>query len=138
MDGGEGVDVGVTEGQRALLLHGARVAVVPACSAARYPSIAGQSAALRASLNTVTAYVRVAAAYTAWMVFFERRPWPTLTLIVSLEAIFLSTFVMIVQNRQAAFAKARARWSSASRGRRQPPRSSRCRWSASGRGPRTV
>jgi uncharacterized membrane protein len=27
----------------------------------------------------------------------------TLTLIVSLEAIFLSTFVMIGQNRQAAF-----------------------------------
>ena len=30
-------------------------------------------------------------------------PWPKLTLIVSLEAIFLSTFVMIGQNRSAAF-----------------------------------
>jgi uncharacterized membrane protein len=41
--------------------------------------------------------------FTAWMLFIERSPWPTLTLIVSLEAIFLSTFVMIGQNRQAAF-----------------------------------
>ncbi|HET7278800.1 MAG TPA: DUF1003 domain-containing protein [Dermatophilaceae bacterium] len=43
-----------------------------------------------------------------WMLVFERSPWPTLTLIVSLEAIFLSTFVMIGQNRQAAFAAAKA------------------------------
>ena len=43
-----------------------------------------------------------------WMVLFERSPWPTLTLIVSLEAIFLSTFVMIGQNRQAAFQQAKA------------------------------
>jgi uncharacterized membrane protein len=35
-------------------------------------------------------------------------PWPTLTLIVSLEAIFLSTFVMIGQNRQSAFQQAKA------------------------------
>ena len=33
---------------------------------------------------------------------------PTLTLAVSLEAIFLSTFVMIAQNRQGAFAQAKA------------------------------
>jgi len=38
----------------------------------------------------------------------EKSPWPTLTLIVSLEAIFLSTFVMIGQNRQAAFQQAKA------------------------------
>jgi len=38
-----------------------------------------------------------------WMLVFEKSPWPTLTLAVSLEAIFLSTFVMIGQNRQAAF-----------------------------------
>jgi uncharacterized membrane protein len=43
-----------------------------------------------------------------WMVFAERSPWPTLTLIVSLEAIFLSTFVLIGQNRQAAFQQAKA------------------------------
>jgi uncharacterized membrane protein len=42
------------------------------------------------------------------MLFIERSPWPTLTLIVSLEAIFLSTFVMIGQNRQAAFQQAKA------------------------------
>ena len=34
-----------------------------------------------------------------WMTLIEVKPWPTLTLIVSLEAIFLSTFVMISQNR---------------------------------------
>ena len=34
--------------------------------------------------------------------------WPTLTLTVSLEAIFLSTFVMIGQNRQASFQQAEA------------------------------
>jgi uncharacterized membrane protein len=49
-----------------------------------------------------------AAGFALWMIFFERSPWPTLTLIVSLEAIFLSTFVMIGQNRQAEFAKAKA------------------------------
>jgi uncharacterized membrane protein len=46
--------------------------------------------------------------FTVWMLVFERSPWPTLTLIVSLEAIFLSTFVMIGQNRQAAFQQAKA------------------------------
>jgi uncharacterized membrane protein len=43
-----------------------------------------------------------------WMIFFEKSPWPTLTLVVSLEAIFLSTFVMIGQNRQATFQQAKA------------------------------
>src|SRR3954465_1434119 len=43
-----------------------------------------------------------------WMLVFEKSPWPTLTLVVSLEAIFLSTFVMIGQNRQAAFHQAKA------------------------------
>ena len=46
--------------------------------------------------------------FVVWMVVFEASPWPTLTLIVSLEAIFLSTFVMIGQNRQAAFQQAKA------------------------------
>ena len=40
--------------------------------------------------------------------FVESDPWPRLTLIVSLEAIFLSTFVMIGQNRQAEFQRAKA------------------------------
>ena len=46
--------------------------------------------------------------FAAWMLFIEKSPWQTLTLIVSLEAIFLSTFVMIGQNRQAAFQQAKA------------------------------
>jgi uncharacterized membrane protein len=46
--------------------------------------------------------------FAAWMLFIEKSPWPTLTLIVSLEAIFLSTFVMIGQNRQSAFQQAKA------------------------------
>jgi uncharacterized membrane protein len=46
--------------------------------------------------------------FAAWMLLFEKSPWPRLTLIVSLEAIFLSTFVMIGQNRQAAFQQAKA------------------------------
>ena len=46
--------------------------------------------------------------FAGWMVWLEKSPWPTLTLVVSLEAIFLSTFVMIGQNRQADFASAKA------------------------------
>ena len=46
--------------------------------------------------------------FTVWMLFGEGNPWPTLTLAVSLEAIFLSTFVMIGQNRQAAVQQAKA------------------------------
>ena len=49
-----------------------------------------------------------AVAFGVWMVLVESSPWPTLTLVVSLEAIFLSTFVMIGQNRQAAFQQAKA------------------------------
>ena len=52
-------------------------------------------------------YLHVAL-FTVWMLVIESKPWPTLTLIVSLEAIFLSTFVMIGQNRQAAFQQAKA------------------------------
>ena len=46
--------------------------------------------------------------FLVWMLFVEINPWPTLTLGVSLEAIFLSTFVMIGQNRQAAYQQAKA------------------------------
>jgi len=52
-------------------------------------------------------YIHVVA-FASWMIFLEKSPWQTLTLIVSLEAIFLSTFVMIGQNRQGAFAAAKA------------------------------
>jgi uncharacterized membrane protein len=47
-------------------------------------------------------------AFACWMLLVEASPWPTLTLVVSLEAIFLSTFVMIGQNRQAVFQQAKA------------------------------
>jgi uncharacterized membrane protein len=47
-------------------------------------------------------------AFVVWMLVVEKSPWPTLTLVVSLEAIFLSTFVMIGQNRQAAFQQKKA------------------------------
>jgi uncharacterized membrane protein len=52
-------------------------------------------------------YVHIVA-FAAWMIFVEADPWPKLTLLVSLEAIFLSTFVMIGQNRQSAFQLAKA------------------------------
>jgi uncharacterized membrane protein len=49
-----------------------------------------------------------AALFAVWMLFLEKSPWPMLTLVVSLEAIFLSTFVMIGQNRQSAFQQVKA------------------------------
>jgi uncharacterized membrane protein len=52
-------------------------------------------------------YIHIAV-FAIWMLLLEKKPWPTLTLAVSLEAIFLSTFVMIGQNRQAAFQQAKA------------------------------
>jgi uncharacterized membrane protein len=67
--------------------------------------IADWITAFAGSMNFVYLHI---ALFTVWMLFIERSPWPTLTLIVSLEAIFLSTFVMIGQNRQAAFQQAKA------------------------------
>ena len=52
-------------------------------------------------------YIHVAA-FAVWMLVVESSPWPTLTLVVSLEAIFLSTFVLIGQNRASAFQQAKA------------------------------
>ena len=49
-----------------------------------------------------------AVVFVLWMLFVESDPWPKLTLVVSLEAIFLSAFVLIGQNRQAAFQVAKA------------------------------
>jgi uncharacterized membrane protein len=46
--------------------------------------------------------------FGVWMLTIEKSPWQKLTLIVSLEAIFLSTFVMIGQNRQASYQQAKA------------------------------
>lgn len=52
-------------------------------------------------------YVHVVV-FAVWMLFVEESPWPTLTLVVSLEAIFLSTFVLIGQNRASAFQQEKA------------------------------
>jgi uncharacterized membrane protein len=67
--------------------------------------VADAITAFAGSMNFV--YIHIVA-FAVWMLVFEQSPWPTLTLIVSLEAIFLSTFVMIGQNRQAAFQQAKA------------------------------
>ncbi|HEY2644598.1 MAG TPA: DUF1003 domain-containing protein [Galbitalea sp.] len=67
--------------------------------------IADAITAFAGSMNFVYLHVVI---FAAWMLWAEKSPWPTLTLIVSLEAIFLSTFVMIGQNRQAAFQQAKA------------------------------
>jgi uncharacterized membrane protein len=67
--------------------------------------VADRITAFAGSMRFVYLHV---ALFAAWMIVFEKSPWPTLTLIVSLEAIFLSTFVMIGQNRQAAFQQAKA------------------------------
>ena len=67
--------------------------------------IADRITAFAGSMNFVYLHVVL---FAAWMLFFESKPWPTLTLVVSLEAIFLSTFVMIGQNRQAEFQQAKA------------------------------
>jgi uncharacterized membrane protein len=61
--------------------------------------------AFAGSMKFVYAHILI---FLVWMLFIEKSPWPTLTLVVSLEAIFLSTFVMIGQNRAAAFQQAKA------------------------------
>jgi uncharacterized membrane protein len=67
--------------------------------------VADKITAFAGSMNFVYLHVLL---FALWMIVFEKSPWPTLTLIVSLEAIFLSTFVMIGQNRQGAFQQAKA------------------------------
>jgi uncharacterized membrane protein len=58
--------------------------------------IADRITAYAGSMHFVYLHI---ALFAIWMLLIEKGPWPTLTLIVSLEAIFLSTFVMISQNR---------------------------------------
>ena len=58
--------------------------------------IADRITAYAGSMHFVYLHI---ALFAIWMIAIEESPWPTLTLIVSLEAIFLSTFVMISQNR---------------------------------------
>ena len=58
--------------------------------------IADRITAYAGSMHFVYLHI---ALFAIWMLLIEKSPWPTLTLSVSLEAIFLSTFVMISQNR---------------------------------------
>jgi len=85
--------------------HPAFLAVAERRSAQLQLRVADRITAFAGSMNFVYLH---AALFAVWMLVFEKSPWPTLTLIVSLEAIFLSTFVMIGQNRQAAFQQAKA------------------------------
>jgi hypothetical protein len=85
--------------------HPAMLAVAEQRSADLQLRIADAITAFAGSMKFVYLH---AVLFAVWMLVFENSPWPTLTLIVSLEAIFLSTFVMIGQNRQAAYQQAKA------------------------------
>jgi uncharacterized membrane protein len=95
----------MTATQLAKPLHPALLAVAEQRSAQIQLRVADAITAFAGSMNFVYLH---AAVFAVWMLVFEKSPWPTLTLIVSLEAIFLSTFVMIGQNRQATFQQAKA------------------------------
>jgi uncharacterized membrane protein len=96
------------------------VSEAPSAGRASHPIVLSEQARRAANLqlriaDAITAFAGSmpfvyvhAVGFTVWMLFVESDPWPKLTLIVSLEAIFLSTFVMIGQNRQAAFQQAKA------------------------------
>jgi uncharacterized membrane protein len=91
-----------------------------AATAVHHPAVVEHAAKRAASVqlriaDTITKFAGSmwfvyihAIGFVAWMLFVESSPWPTLTLIVSLEAIFLSTFVMIGQNRAAEFQQIKA------------------------------
>jgi uncharacterized membrane protein len=96
------------------------VTMVGQGSLVQHPAVLAQFEARRKNLqlrvaDTITTFAGSmmfvyihAVLFAVWMIFFEKDPWPKLTLFVSLEAIFLSTFVMIGQNRSAAFQQAKA------------------------------
>jgi uncharacterized membrane protein len=91
---------------RAMPLHHPVVIRLNAERAADFQlGIADRITAFAGSMRFVYLHIAI---FGAWMLTFEQSPWPTLTLAVSLEAIFLSTFVMIGQNRQGAFQQAKA------------------------------
>ena len=85
--------------------HPAVVAIAAHHAADLQLRIADAITAFAGSMRFV--YIHVVL-FAVWMLLFEKSPWPTLTLVVSLEAIFLSTFVMIGQNRQSAFQQIKA------------------------------
>ena len=80
--------------------HPSVVALAEQHAASIQLRIADAITAFAGSMKFVYAHILL---FGVWMLFIEKSPWPTLTLVVSLEAIFLSTFVMIGQNRQAVF-----------------------------------
>lgn len=67
--------------------------------------IADKITAFAGSMNFVYIHTVV---FAVWMLILESPPWPRLTLWVSLEAIYLSTFILISQNRQSAFQQQKA------------------------------
>ena len=95
----------MTDTQSETMQHPATQAVAARRAADRHLRVADAITAFAGSMKFVYLH---ALAFTVWMLVIEKSPWPTLTLIVSLEAIFLSTFVMIGQNRQASFQQAKA------------------------------
>jgi uncharacterized membrane protein len=99
---------------------GGQMNATPTNSQPHHPAVLAQQAQRAADIqvriaDAITAYagsmpfvyVHIVV-FAVWMIFLESKPWPMLTLVVSLEAIFLSTFVMIGQNRQATFQQAKA------------------------------
>jgi uncharacterized membrane protein len=85
--------------------HPAVLADAKRRSERRHLRLADRITAFAGSMNFVWIHVIW---FTVWIALLETYPWPILALVVSLEAIFLSTFVMIGQNRQAAFQQAKA------------------------------
>src|SRR4030081_2843602 len=85
--------------------HPAVLAEAKRRSEKRHLRLADRITAFAGSMNFVWLHAVV---FAVWIVLFEKYSWPILALVVSLEAIFLSTFVMIGQNRKAAFPQPRA------------------------------
>jgi uncharacterized membrane protein len=91
--------------------EGVRMSIRPAVPETAHPALVKQAEVRAEHLQNRIAdwitqfagsmiFVYISAAmFVVWMLAVEQKPWPTLTLVVSLEAIFLSTFVMISQNR---------------------------------------
>jgi uncharacterized membrane protein len=71
--------------------------------------LADRITAFAGSMTFVWVHVAIFVFWVASGLFgADRYPFQFLTFIVSLEAIFLSTFVMIAQNRQSTFQQAKA------------------------------
>lgn len=71
--------------------------------------LADKITAFAGSMTFVWVHCAIFAFWIATALFgADRYPFQFLTFVVSLEAIFLSTFVLIGQNRQAAFQQAKA------------------------------